>query len=56
MNGPSVIGEYSIFDYDFGSVYVEQSDKFVVSFGIGSESVIETYLADYEMKVYISAV
>lgn len=56
MNFNKEVGEYSLFYVSFGSTYIEDSDKFVASFGIGTESTIETYLAEYDMAVSITSI
>lgn len=50
------VGEYSIFSMSFGSTYIEDSDKFVASIGIGNGSTIETYLTEYDLVVSINSI
>lgn len=56
MNLDKEIGEYSIFVMSFGSTYIEDSDKFVASIGIGSGSTIETYLTEYDLVVRVGSI
>lgn len=55
MNPDGEYGEYSNFSFSFGSTYIEDADKFVASIGIGSGSVIDTYLIQYNMVVTVSS-
>lgn len=56
MNLDGEVGEYSIFVTSFGSTYIEDSDKFVASIGIGNDSTIETYLAEYDLVVSVNSI
>lgn len=51
MEAESVSGDYANFYQQSGSVYFENSDKITVSFGIGKNNTIETYLAEYEINL-----